>query len=210
MRAAVFNHLAGIVLAPTVKALSDRRVFELFESPSASRKLDEVVEKTHANRGYMRVALRLLASCGWLKQRNGDNGQSPSYELTSQGNIALKMAPLLHGEVASFVSKAVFLEDFLYGKTDGPVLPSLQELVRRSRECWGIRQRVDPIEATVCNQVRRQLDGMLIGPSMVALARGGVLAQLEQGSVELCSIPANRASLAAVVDLLSYPRLGCA
>lgn len=203
VRAAIFNHLAGIVLAPTVKALSDRRVFELFESASVPRRLDEIVEKSHANRGYMRVALRLLASAGWLKQRIGDDRQSPSYELTDEGNIAIKIAPLLYGEVASFVSKAVFLEDFLYGRTDGPVLPSLQELVRRSRECWGLGQRADPIEAKICSQLRRQLDGMLIGPSMVALARGGVLAQLEQGSVDLSSIPANRASLAAVVDLLT-------
>ncbi|HVB56013.1 MAG TPA: hypothetical protein VNE63_06200 [Candidatus Acidoferrales bacterium] len=203
VRAAVFNHLAGIVIAPTVKALSDRRVFDLFESSSTSRKLDEVVEKTHASRGYMGVALRLLASCGWLKQKANDNRQSPSYELTQEGSIALKLGPMLYGEVTSFVSKAIFLEDFLYGKTDGPVMPSLQELVRRSKESWGIHPHADPAEAKVRNQMRRQLDGMLIGPSMVALARGGVLAQMEQGPVDISSFAANRASLAAILDLLA-------
>jgi hypothetical protein len=203
VRAKVFNHLAGIVLAPTVKALSDRRVFDLFESSSASRNLDEVVEKTHANRGYMSVALRLLSSCGWLKQEDGDNEKSTSYRLTSKGNIALKLAPVLYGEVTSFVSKAIFLEDFLYGKSDGPVLPSLQELARRSMECWGIGAHMDPVEANVYSQVRRQLDGMLIGPAMVALARGGVLAQLEQAPMDINSIAANRASLAAILDLLA-------
>lgn len=203
VRAAVFSHLAGIVVAPTVKALADRRVFELFESPSAAPTLDEVVEKTHANRGYMRVALRLLASCGWVEQTRGGGETSPRYELTTQGQLAIKTSPLLYGEVASFVSKAVFLEDFLYGKTDGPILPSLQELVRRSRECWGLAPPANSLEATVCNQVRRQLDGVLIGPAMVALARGGVLAQLEQGPTDIGSIPANRASLAAILDLLA-------
>jgi hypothetical protein len=202
VRATVFNHLAGIVLAPTVKALWDRRVFDLFES-SPFLQLDEIVERTHANRGYMHVALRLLASCGWLKQRASDNGKTPSYELTSEGSIAMKLAPLLYGEVTSFVSKAIFLEDFLYGKSDGPVLPSLQELVRRSMECWGIRPQADPVEAKVGHQIRRQLDGMLVGPSMVALARGGVLAQLEQGPAEISSIAANRASFAAMLDLLA-------
>ena len=203
VRATVFSHLAGIVLAPTVKALSDRRVFELFESASRSPTLEQLVEKTHANRGYLRVALRLLASCGWMRERQGDNRQSPRYELTHEGSLALRIAPLLYGEAASFVPKAVFLEDFLYGKTDGPVLPSLQELVRRSRECWGLEARVDPTEAEFCNRLRRQLDGMLVGPSMVALARGGLLAQLEQGPVDPGSMRANRASLATILELLA-------
>ena len=203
VRATIFHHLAGIVLAPTVKALSDRRVFDLFESSPEPLKLDDVVEKIHANRGYMRVALRLLASCGWLKQTVGDNGEVPFYRLTKEGTVALKLAPLLYGEVASFLSKAIFLEDFLFGKTDGPILPSLQELVRRSKEHWDLGPHEDQIEAKVRDQLRRQLDGMVVGPSMVALARGGVLAQLEQGPVEIGSIAANRASLATIFDLLA-------
>ena len=67
VRAAVFRHLAGIVLAPTVKALWDRKVFDLFHGVSKWVKLDEVVDRTRGNRGYLRVALRLLAACGWLE-----------------------------------------------------------------------------------------------------------------------------------------------
>jgi hypothetical protein len=44
---------------------------------------------------------------------------------------------------------------------------------------------------------------MIIGPTMVALARGGILGQLEQGPVDLNSISANRASFAYILDLLA-------
>jgi hypothetical protein len=203
VRATLFNHLAGIVLAPTVKALSDRRVFDLFESSTGRLEFDRIVEKTRANRGYMRVALRMLASAGWLKQAVGQNARHLSYELTNEGRIALGIAPLLYGEVTSFVSKAIFLEDFLFGKTDGPVLPSLSELVRRSKECWAIGRSEDPVEASVHDRIRRHLDGMLVGPSMVALARAGVLALLEDGPADIASIAANRASLNCVLDLLA-------
>src|ERR1700730_14005743 len=204
VRAVVFNHLAGIVLAPTIKALSDRRVFDLFlDDHREWLELEEVVDRTHANRGYMRVALRLLSSCGWLKQRIVEPGGSPSYTLTREGRIAAKFAPLLYGEVTSFVSKAIFLEDFLFGKSDGPVLPSLQELVRRCRERWGIAPHRDPIETRVSEQIRGHLDGVLVGPCMVALARGGILAQLESGPLEISSILANRASLVCLLELLT-------
>lgn len=203
VRAAVFNHLAGIVLAPTVKALWDRRVFELFEGSSEWVHLDQIVDRTHANRGYMRVALRLLASCGWLTQRTQEGGRCPRSVLTAEGRIAARLAPPLYGEVVSFVPKAIFLEDFLFGKSDRPVLPSLQELVRRSRERWGLGLRDDPVTARVSDRIRGHLDGMLVGPAMVALARGGALAQLEQGPTDIDAIAANRASLTCILDLLA-------
>jgi hypothetical protein len=203
VRAAVFGHLAGVVLAPTVKALWDRKVFDLFQGLSEWVKLDEFVDRTRGNRGYLRVALRLLAACGWLEQRLEDNGRSASFALTSEGRIALKLAPSLYGEIISFIPKAVFLEDFLFGSSDAPVLPSLQPLVQRAKQRWGIGPAPDEITAKVWEQVRGHLDGMLVGPAMVALARGGVLAQLEQGPVKLEAIAGNRASLACIFDLLA-------
>jgi hypothetical protein len=200
VRAVVFGHLAGIVLAPTVKALWDRRVFDLFGSAGEWVEFDRLARETRANRGYLRVALRLLASCGWLKQQV-ESGHAPRYALTDEGRVAVNTAPLLYGEVLSFVAKAVFLEDFLFGTSDRPVLPSLQELVRRSGERWGLQFDSDPIVSRVRNQIRGHLDGMLVGPAMVALARAEILIQLEH-PIELTAIAANRASLTCILDLL--------
>jgi len=201
IRAVVFGHLAGLVLAPTVKALWDRRVFELFGAGSDWVDFDQAVERTRANRGYLRVALRLLAACGWLKQ-SVEREKTPRYSMTSEGRIALAVAPLLYGEVLSFITKAIFLEDFLFGTSDRPVLPSLQELVRRSKERWGLEPQTDAVAARVYGQVQRHLDGMLVGPAIVALARGEVLSQLEKGFVDIGSIAANRACLSCILDLL--------
>jgi hypothetical protein len=202
VRAVVFGHLAGVVLAPTVKALWDRRVFELFGAAGEWVDFDRIAQETRANRGYLRIALRLLASCGWLKQQV-ESGHAPRYALTAEGRVAVTVAPLLYGEVLSFVAKAVFLEDFLFGASDRPVLPSLQELVRRSRERWGLLPDADPVVTQVRNQIREHLDGMLVGPAMVALARADILAQLQQRPVDLNDIAANRASLTCILDLLA-------
>ena len=202
VRAVVFGHLAGIVLAPVVKALWDRRVFDLFEAATEPVDFERILSHTRANRGYLRVAVRLLVSCGWLWQ-SPESGHSQHYALTSEGRIAVSVAPLLYGEVLSFITKAIFLEDFLFDESDRPVLASLQELVRRSKEYWGLVPQADPQVNRVQEQIRRHLDGMLVGPAMVALARGGVLAQLERGVTDLKTIPANRSSLNCILDLLA-------
>lgn len=52
-------------------------------------------------------------------------------------------------------------------------------------------------------QIRRHADGMVVGPAMVALARGGILAQLEKGPASISVLEANPASLACIFDLLA-------
>jgi len=202
VRTLVFDHLAGIVLAPTVKALWDRKVFDLFRGPSPSGRLDEIVEHTHGNRGYLHVALRLLQSAGWMEERIGDSGQR-SYALTREGELATSVAPPLYREVVSFIPKALYLEDFLFGTSDEPVRPSLRELVSRAQARWDLGSAEDSLTARVHEQIRGHLDGMLVGPAMVALARGGILGKLEQGPVDFLSIAANHESLSCVFDLLA-------
>ena len=201
VRALVFQHLAGIVLAPTVKALWDRKVFDLFCGPSLASDLDEIVRRTHGNRGYLRVALRLLACFGWLEEQTVEPSR-PVYALTQDGDLALRLAPPLYAEVVSFIPKAIFLEDFLFGRSDEPVLPSLRALVVRSQSRW-IQPANDPTPAKLYEQIRRHLDGVLIGPAMVALARGGVLAQLGETPKDPRSIAANHDSLSCLLDLLA-------
>jgi hypothetical protein len=203
VRAALFGHLNGIVLAPLVKAMHDRKVFEVFGDSSAPVELDQVVARTHANRGYLRVALRLLASCGWFTQHLMEDGRSPSYALTTMGSHAMKIALPLYEEVVSFLPKVVFFEDFLFGRSDQPFLPSLETLVQRARGHWGLEFERDSATAGICRQIRGHLDGILIGPAMVALSRGGIFAQLETGPVEIQDIHGNHGSLGCVFDLLA-------
>jgi hypothetical protein len=203
VRAALFGHLSGIVLAPVVKALFDRKVFEIFGDSQVWVGLDQIVERAHANRGYLRVALRLLASCGWLTQRMFEDGRSPCYALTPEGSLALRIAPPLFEEVLSFLPKVVFLEDFLFGRSDQPLLPSLEALVQHAMNHWGLGLEGDLSTARIRRQVRTHLDGILVGPAMVALARGGIFAQLDAGPVEIQNIHGNQGSLTCVFDLLA-------
>jgi hypothetical protein len=79
----------------------------------------------------------------------------------------------------------------------------LRELVDRSHARWGLTAPRDPLAFKVCDLVRQHLDGMLIGPAMVALARGGVLTQLEHGPISIGSLAVNQDTVSCLLDLLA-------
>lgn len=89
-RAAVFEHLAGLALAPTVRALDESGILDLLADSSDGVEFNRIVEFSRATRGYLRVALRLLVACGWLRCR------ADRYAATEAGVIALQWAPDLY------------------------------------------------------------------------------------------------------------------
>src|SRR5262249_39866193 len=202
VRGVIFQHLAGIVLWPMIKALADRCVFALLADAEGGATLGEIVERTRGNRGYLGVAMRLLVSCGWLSQSSG--AAERRYTLTPEGKIAVWLAPM-YGEVVSFIPKALFLDDFLFGRSDPSVLPPLQDLVRRARDRWSIFTEGDTTAARVHRQTVHYLDGMLVGPVMVALAREGVFQRFFEmaDGLDPRGLPGNARSLACVFELLA-------
>jgi len=203
IRAKVFTHLSGVVMAPTVSALWERGALELLTSTPGPVVFADVVKHTHANAGYLRVALRLLASCGWLVEQPLDN-RARMCALTSEGRVALRLAlPLYRQVTASFLPKALALEDFLVQPSDELFIASVGDLVALAQNGWGIAPSPDPTTAQLHDRIRGHVDGMLVAPAMVALARGGILARLTEGPLDLRSMSASAASVGCLFDLLS-------
>jgi hypothetical protein len=202
IRARIFHHLAGMVLVPTVKALWDRKVFDEFRGPPEPVSLDRIVNQTHGNRGYLRVAMRLLASCGWMEERRENENRDICYTLTGKGAIGASLARL-YADAISFLPKAIFLEDFLFGNSGETVLPSLHTMVARSEDRWNIPAEEDSLKREVHREVQHHLDGILVGPAMVALARGGVLERLGDGPLNLSELRGNRGSLSIIFEILA-------
>src|SRR5262249_23832227 len=99
----------------------------------------------------------------------------------------------------------LFLDDFLFGRSDRAVLPHLQDLVRRARDRWSIFTEGDTTAARVHRQTVHYLDGMLVGPVMVALAREGVFQRFFEmaDGLDPRGLPGNARSLACVFELLA-------
>jgi SAM-dependent methyltransferase len=201
VRTTVFTHLSGIVLAPTVRALFDRGVFQMIEESAGPVPFEDIEQHTRGNRGYLRVALRLLAAAGWLEIQSAASG-STQYTLTARGRFAFEVAPGVYGEGVSFIPKALFLQDFLYSSADDALLPSIIEMVGRAKLRWGLRLPDHPVAAKEYERIIGHMDGLIAGPAMVALARGGVFAELEKGPADLYSLKGKTAALRAIFEML--------
>ncbi|HJZ73093.1 MAG TPA: hypothetical protein VKE51_15215 [Vicinamibacterales bacterium] len=203
VRAKVFTHLAGVVMAPTVSALSERGALDVLMAGAGPVAFADLVERTHANAGYLRVALRLLASCGWLVEESGGN-DARTYALTPDGHAALTLARPLHTQVtSSFLPKALILDDVLAGPSDESFIASVGDLVTLARNGWGIASSPDPAAARIHDRIRGHLEGLFAAPAMVALARGGIFARLAEGPLDLRSTAAGATSVGCLLDLLS-------
>lgn len=201
VRTVLFHHLAGLVLAPTVKALADRGIPQLLCESPERHTLDTLAKSTHANLGYLRVALRLLASAGWVTEDFGERGYG--YTVTGTGRLALTTAPTLYEQVLAFLPHVPRLQHALFEGADTAIEPLLRHFARRARQRWRIDTGPDPAGAAFGQQLKAHLDGVIAGPCLVALARGGVLAQLQQGAVDMDELPGSTASLACIFDLLA-------
>ena len=203
VRARVFAHLAGVVMAPTVSALAERGALEWLTSVEGPISFADVVEHTHANAGYLRVALRLLASCGWLVEQPGGDGVR-TCALTPEGHAALQLAhPLYRQVTASFLPKALILDNSLPGSSDESFIASVGDLVKLAQHGWGIAAASDSATAQTHDRIRGHLEGVLAAPAMVALARGGLFTRLAEGPLDLRSMSADAASIGCLFDLLS-------
>jgi SAM-dependent methyltransferase len=198
IRSRIFQHLAGIVIAPVLKALADRGVVTYLLEGGRPRSLDDIAAFSRANRGYLHVALRLLTGTGWLDQsRSG-------YVPTAEGRIALALAGR-YGEAVAFIPRALFIDDFLFGGSGPSSVAQFDDIVGIARAGRSLVTAADPMQVKMHRQAAVYMEGLLVGPVMVALAREGVLERLlgSADAVPLAKLGGNAAALTRVFELLA-------
>ena len=110
LRGDLFRHLDGIVTCPTAYALNEGGVLS-FILERESTTLVEIAERFKANKGYLNVALRVLASQGWLDYTIDITGVSVSLNDTS--SIAFELIPIykqvsrIDGSIWAFSSSKI-------------------------------------------------------------------------------------------------------
>lgn len=172
LRESIFRHLDGIVTAPVIAALNSKGVLDfLLEQKETS--LEELIEKFHANEGYMNVALRILAAQNFITY-NLDN-------VTNQVHIAVKPTA-----VFAF-AKAEIYEDLYHFLSDPMILES-KSINDEACKKWAalfekyhdyLIQTFDrsTTEGEVQFQIQKHIEGNLIGPIVVRLGMSGMFHQ---------------------------------
>ncbi len=187
-----FEHLDGMGLIPAMKALKDGGILDLLPAADSEEfiTLSSLCSlKETAARGYLGVALRAMASQGWVEMRDASKDpmrQEWAFRFTKEGEIAKSYLPYFD-KAAQYIPVLVRMKKILFDKK---VPKALQRMYRNAiREMaayrWELPQEKDELRQKVRNQILRHLDGVVVGPVMVALGRQGVFEKFSTRDGEL-------------------------
>ncbi|MDX1395404.1 MAG: class I SAM-dependent methyltransferase [Gemmatimonadota bacterium] len=168
LRGTIFRHLDGLVTAPTMVALTERGVgAALLEGPAD---LDELARRFDASDGYLNVALRTLASQGWLEHRARASGEGVEVETTPAGRIAFEHG-WLYRDVVDFMK---YSGEFHPRRFELAPFRRMEEVRDRSRERYGIEPTDDIVVQRVRDQIFAHIEGALFAPTVVRLGMSGM------------------------------------
>lgn len=168
LRADLFRHLDGIVTAPTAYALYESELLDhLLNRREIS--LRKLTEHFNANEGYLNVALRVLASQGWL-QYDMQEGNDVLLAVNENSESAFQLVPLYKDVVdlmaisGKYHRRKFELAPFLL----------LEEIFKKYRNNYDLVWSEDERVKTIQHQVLKHIEGMIVGPTAVALGMSGM------------------------------------
>lgn len=168
LRDDLFRHLDGLVTAPTAFALYQKGVpTHLLKEKSVL--LADLATHFGANEGYLNVALRVLASQGWLTHtiEAEDQIRISTNTLSEQ---AFGLIPLYKDVVhlnrlsGNFHRRKFEKEPFLV----------LERMTADYQNRFGMPPSDNVETQRLQNQVLKHVEGMIVGPTLVALSMNGM------------------------------------
>lgn len=169
LRSSIFRHLDGIAVAPTAYALYKKDVLSfLLEHKSCS--LKQICETFNANEGYMNVALRLLCSQDWLTQEVNNKSDAVVFQINEKSEFAFNNA-WIYEDVVELIQ---FSQRFDKRKFEIEPFRKLNAIIEKYKVDYGIKWSSDAVEQSIQQQMLKHVEGILVGPTVVALGMGGM------------------------------------
>ena len=169
LRGILFRHLDGIVTIPTAYSLQKKGVLEyILQQQKVS--LQELTAKFNANEGYLNVALRVLASQGWLFQYIDNQNDEVTFAVNDKSETAFSLIPLY----AAVFNLMQFSEHFHPRKFEVEPFEILNELFSKYKANFGIQFSDDANIRAIQEQVLYHVEGVLVGPTIVMLGMTGM------------------------------------
>ncbi len=182
VRGRLSSHLAGLALVPTVTALAEHGVLRLMRH-ATEVSVDSLAPRTRMAPARLRVALRLLAACGWLEERCAAGGRDCFYTVTPAGQVACDAAPPVFREAAAGLAAIVELPQAFGAELDDATVDAVRNLARLAAAA--LAPDIDPAAARL---VREPLGGVTVVAAVVTFAHSGMLELLAQGPLRLLEI----------------------
>jgi hypothetical protein len=168
-RSEIFRHLDGIALAPVAYALHKNQVTQTILA-AQSITVAQLAAQHKSNTGYLNVGLRVLASQGWLNQTVDNQNDVITFSVNAH-----TAAAFAHFEAyADVVNLMKISGNHHPRKFSNEAFVAMEKICTRFREGYGIPENGNEIERVIRAQIRKHIEGALIGPTIVHLGMGGM------------------------------------
>ncbi len=171
-RGEIFRHLDGIVTAPTAYCLHEHGVLDyLLQNEKCS--IVSLSNHFKANEGYLNVALRVLCSQGWLDQEMDHRSEDVIYSINAKSEHAFELVPY-YSDVVELLK---FSEHFHPRRFELEPFKKLEKIFNNYRNYYGIDFSTNEEELAIQEQVLKHIEGVITGPTIVLLGKGGMFHQ---------------------------------
>ncbi len=169
LRSKLFRHLDGIVTCPAAYTLKEKGIIDhLLDKETVN--VTELATTFKANEGYLNVALRTLASQGWLTQHIDHSKNEVLFKTNEFSKIAFKHFHLYKDAFAllkfsgNYSSRKFELAPFL----------KLESLFTQFSNQFGMEVSSDEKTKVIQEQILNHIEGIIIGPTLVLLGMNGM------------------------------------
>ena len=169
LRSIIFKHLDGLAIAPIMVSLHNHKVLHyILKHREVS--LKSITQKFQANEGYLNVALRNLASQGFLQYHIDNSKDDIWISLNEKSEYAFSLAHL-YTEIIDLLE--IYTESNLR-IFESEVFKKLKLLLIRHQQNFDISLSENAIEREVQEQILMHIEGYLVGPIAVRLGMTGM------------------------------------
>lgn len=168
-RQRIFQHLDGLVTAPAAFSLFEKNICNyIIEKQSVD--LQELSEHFKANEGYLNIALRTLASQGFVDYKVDNKTNSVTIQTNENSVYAFSLFPLYKDVVVLLQETQLFTSVRI--ATD--FITKLDTIFSKYKRNFDIVFSSNPKEKRIQEQVMTHIEGYLVGPIVVSLGMTGM------------------------------------
>lgn len=167
LRGVIFRHLDGIATATSAFSLHKKLVLDyILEKETVSVKT--LADVFNANEGYLNVALRVLASQGWLDQGLDNKNNTVTYRTNTTSKAAFDLVHLYEDAVNLLRYSDRFATEKMIS-TDAFI--ALERIFKKFETNFGLDTSN---EASIEYQIYKHIEGVIAGPIIVLLGVNGL------------------------------------
>ena len=169
LRHVIFSHLDGLVIAPVANSLHKNGVLDILIQKK-KMSLKELVGLTKSNEGYLNVALRNLASQGFIDYEVNTITNEISIATNEKSAFAFSLFPLFNDVVFLLENTKLFTSIEITSDS----IHELEKVFTKYKNKYNIIFSENPTERKIQEQILMHIEGYLVGPIIVSLGMTGM------------------------------------